>query len=79
MKRGTGCDLHFGKYVPKQMLDVLNKTADDFGFAKVHSLSGLSLRNGKLQANVKGVQWTRVPSLDSVIRKFGSRVQQLAR
>ena len=63
----------------KQLLEVLNKTADEFGLAKITSLTGISLRNGKLQAQVRGVEWTRAPSLKAAVRKFGARVQQLAR
>ncbi|MCA8963936.1 MAG: hypothetical protein H6838_00900 [Planctomycetes bacterium] len=67
------------KYVPKQLLELLNKTAGDYGLAEVQSITSLALRNGKLEANVRAVEWNGVPSLDAVVRRFGARIQQLAR
>ncbi len=67
------------KYVPKQLLELLNKTAGEYGLAQVQSITGLALRNGKLEANVRAVEWHGVPSLDAAVRKFSARVQQLAR
>ncbi|MCR9244880.1 MAG: hypothetical protein NXI31_07600 [bacterium] len=67
------------RYVPKQMLNLLNKTADQFGMANITALRGLSLKNGKMQASVRGVQWSRVPSVQSAARKYGARIKQLSR
>lgn len=66
------------RYVPKQLLELFNKTAGEYGLAEVQSLLSLALRNGKLEANVTAVEWVKVPTLDGVLRQFGARVQQIA-
>lgn len=67
------------QYVARQLLDVLNGTADRYGLARVDKLLGLSLRDGKLEARVQAMEWSGVPSLDSAIKRHAARVQQLGR
>jgi hypothetical protein len=65
--------------VPSQLLDVLNKTADEHGLAQITKLTSFGLDDGRLEAQVHAVQWHGVPSLEPSTRKFGALLQQLAR
>ncbi|MEZ5964396.1 MAG: hypothetical protein R3F56_11170 [Planctomycetota bacterium] len=67
------------KFVPKQVLEMLNRTADRYGLSEVQRLRSLALDNGKLEANVDALLWRGVPSLEAVARRYGAMVQQLAR
>lgn len=65
------------KYLPKAMLEILNSAADEFGLASIDSISRLVIKDGRLQASVKGRQWNGLPDLKQAAAKHGNKLRQL--